>query len=278
MALMTGKIISLTGGLYEVKTEDGSTFKVKGSGKLRYMEESPIVGDFVEFTPDEFITKILPRKNSMIRPKVANIDQAVIVTSLKEPNYSSYLLNKFLAIIEHCEVKPIILFTKRDLTDESHLEEYVSQGYEAYEVSNNDPSTLDVIKGIFANKTTVFTGQTGAGKSSSINSIAKLDLKTDAISKSLGRGKHTTRVVRIIEWNGGELVDTPGFSSLDFSLTKLQLARAYHDFEKLSQDCKFARSCLHHHEKSCAVKDAVSRGVVSQSRYNDYIRLMEETE
>lgn len=272
---LKGKIISLTGGLYEVKV-DKDIYKVKASGKLRYLETSPIVGDFVEFTPDEFIVKILPRKNSLIRPKVANIDQAVIVTSLKDPNYSSILLNKFLAIIEHNEIKPVILFTKRDLTDESHLEEYLSQGYEAYEISNKDVSSVDVIKGIFKDKTTVFTGQTGAGKSSTINSIATLDLATDEISKSLGRGKHTTRVVRIIEWNGGELVDTPGFSSLEFDLTKLQLSRAYHDFEKLSANCKFARSCIHNHEKDCGIKDAVENKVISQRRYDDYLRLLEE--
>ena len=272
---LKGKIISLTGGLYEVKV-DKEIYKVKASGKLRYLETSPIVGDFVEFTPDEFIVKILPRKNSLIRPKVANIDQAVIVTSLKDPNYSSILLNKFLAIIEHNEIKPVILFTKRDLTDESHLEEYLNQGYEAYEISNKDVSSVDVIKGIFKDKTTVFTGQTGAGKSSTINSIAKLDLATDEISKSLGRGKHTTRVVRIIEWNDGELVDTPGFSSLEFDLTKLQLSRAYHDFEKLSANCKFARSCIHNHEKDCGIKEAVKNKVISQRRYDDYIRLLEE--
>lgn len=275
MSLMKGKIISLTGGLYEVKVGKDA-YKVKASGKLRYLETSPIVGDFVEFTPDEFIVKILPRKNSLIRPKVANIDQAVIVTSLKDPNYSSILLNKFLAIIEHNEIKPVILFTKRDLTDETHLEEYVNQGYEAYEISNKDVSSVDVIKGIFKDKTTVFTGQTGAGKSSTINSIATLDLATDEISKSLGRGKHTTRVVRIIEWNGGELVDTPGFSSLEFDLTKLQLSRAYHDFEKLSANCKFARSCVHNHEKDCGIKDAVENKIISQRRYNDYLRLLEE--
>lgn len=272
---LKGKIISLTGGLYEVKV-DKEIYKVKASGKLRYLETSPIVGDFVEFTPDEFIVKILPRKNSLIRPKVANIDQAVIVTSLKDPNYSSILLNKFLAIIEHNEIKPVILFTKSDLTDESHLEEYLNQGYEAYEISNKDVSSVDVIKGIFKDKTTVFTGQTGAGKSSTINSIAKLDLATDEISKSLGRGKHTTRVVRIIEWNDGELVDTPGFSSLEFDLTKLQLSRAYHDFEKLSANCKFARSCIHNHEKDCGIKEAVKNKVISQRRYDDYIRLLEE--
>lgn len=272
---MRGQLIKIIAGQYSIRVNN-DVYIVRAAGKLRLNKTSPIVGDIVEFTPNEFLTKIYPRKNFLERPKVANIDQAIIVTSLVEPNYSSFLLNKFLAIIEHNEIKPIILFTKSDLTNESHLNEYLNQGYEAYEISNNNLESIKVLKNIFKNKLSVFTGQTGAGKSSTINSIANLNLKTDKISKALGRGKHTTRVVEIIDWFGGQLIDTPGFSSLEFDLTKLQLSRAYHDFEKASQKCKFARSCIHNKETDCEIKRLVENKTISVTRYNDYIRLLKE--
>lgn len=272
---MVGQLISINAGQYEIKSEMG-IFIVRAAGKLRLGKTSPIVGDIVEFTPKEFLTKIYKRKNWLERPKVANIDQALIITSLIEPNYSSFLLNKFLAIIEHNEIKPIIVFTKSDMTNETHLEEYQKQGYEAYEISNENQKGIEKLRRVFKNKISVFTGQTGAGKSSTINSIAGLDLKTDKISKALGRGKHTTRVVRIIDWLDGQLIDTPGFSSLEFDLTRLQLSRAFHDFEKASVNCKFSRSCVHDKEINCGVKKLMEFGKISQSRYNDYIRLLEE--
>lgn len=272
---MVGQLISVNAGQYEIKS-NGNIYIVRAAGRLRQSDDSPIVGDIVDFTPNEFLEKIHSRRNSLIRPKVANVDQAIIVTSLIEPNYSSILLNKFLAIIEHNEIKPIILFTKSDLTNESHLEEYIMQGYEAYEISNSTKEGIDDVKNVFKNKLTVFTGQTGAGKSTTINSIAGTDLQTDAISKALGRGKHTTRVVRIIDWLDGQLIDTPGFSSLEFDLTKLQLARAYHDFEKNSQKCKFPRTCIHNKEKDCEIKRLVESKKITEQRYNDYIRLLKE--
>lgn len=227
------------------------------------------------FTPDEFLTSILPRKNSLVRPKVSNVDQALIVMSLKEPNYSSILLNKFLAIIEHNLIKPIIIFTKKDLSEESYVEEYTSMGYEVYEISNETKEGIEELKPIFKNKLSVFTGQTGAGKSSTINSIAGLNLKTDKISKALGRGKHTTRVVSIIDWMEGQLIDTPGFSSLTFEMTKLELARSYKIFEEASMKCEFSRTCIHNKELKCGVKKYIEENKISEQMYKDYIRLLQ---
>ena len=274
---MIGQLISINADQYEIKNNE-KKYIVNAAGRLRLNEASPIVGDIVEFTPGEFLTKVLPRRNFLNRPKVANIDQAIIVTSLVEPNYSSILLNKFLAIIEHNKIKPIILFTKKDLTVESHLKEYINQGYETYEIDNISKKGITEISKIFKNKLSVFTGQTGAGKSSTINSIAGLNLQTDKISKSLGRGKHTTRVVKIFDWMDGQLIDTPGFSSLDFNLTKLELSRSFHDFEKASLKCKFSRSCIHYKEIHCEVKEMVIRNEITKQRYKDYVRLIEEVD
>lgn len=272
---MQGQIYKVIAGFYDIYAND-KIYRVRGSGNLRNKEQSPVVGDYVIFEPEGFVTEILERKNSLVRPKVANIDQAIIVQSYVQPNYSSILLNKFLAIIEANNIKPIIVFTKSDLTKESRLQEYLDQGYTAYEISNNDLKSLDLLKKVFKNKLSVFTGQTGAGKSSTINSLANTKLATQEISKSLNRGKHTTRVVEIISWLGGRLVDTPGFSSLEFNLSKLDLARSYHDFKKHSQYCQFPRTCLHDKEIDCGIKKAVNNNKITKQRYNDYLKILRE--
>lgn len=272
---MKGQLISINKGQFAIKS-DSEIYFAKSSGKLRFENQSPLVGDFVEFEPDGFVTKIYERKNELVRPKVSNVDQAIVVMSMVEPNYSSILLNKFLAIIEFNNIHPIIIFTKTDLTDETHLEEYKKQGYEAYEVSNELGEGIESLKNIFKDKLTVFTGQTGAGKSTTINSITGLQEETGEISKALGRGKHTTRMVKIIDWMGGQLIDTPGFSSLEFSMTKFELSRSYFDFRQYSLKCKFSRSCLHNKEVDCNIKTMVKEGKITEQRYKDYIRLLEE--
>ena len=273
---MTGQIVRVIAGFYDVVASD-KEYRIRGSGKLRNSGKVPLVGDFVDFEPNKLLEKILQRNNSLLRPKVANIDQAVIVQSLMEPKYSSFLLNKFLAIIESENIKPIIIFTKTDLTDFSPLSEYIKDGYEAYEISNNNLESLSQLKYIFKNKLTVFTGQTGAGKSTTINNLTGSTQETQVISKALGRGKHTTRVVEIVPWLGGRLIDTPGFSSLDIShLTRLEISKSYHDFETRSKHCKFDKNCIHDKELSCAIKEDVALGKISKVRYEDYIKLLGE--
>lgn len=272
---MVGQLILINSGQYTIKS-NGEIYIVKGAGKLRHKNITPMVGDIVDFTPNEFLTNVHERKNYLIRPKVSNIDQVLIVTSLVEPNYSSFLLNKFLAIIENRNIKPVIIFTKKDLTNETHLEEYTKQGYVAYEIDNITKNGIDDLKGIFKNKISVFTGQSGAGKSTTINSISGFNLQTNIISKSLGRGKHTTRLVTIYDWMGGQIIDTPGFSSLEFDMNKLELARSYHDFRKASRKCKFPRTCIHFKEEVCEVKTMVEEGKITTVRYNDYLRLLKE--
>lgn len=271
---MVGQIVRVIAGFYDINCK-GQEYRTRGAGNLRLGEFSPVVGDIVDFDEGGFITNIHPRRNSLVRPKVANVDQAIIVISLKEPDYSSYLLNKFLAIVEFNKIEPIIIFTKKDLTNEVPIEEYTRQGYQAFAISNKDPKSLEALKGIFKNKLSVFTGQTGAGKSSTIESLTHVARETQEISKALGRGKHTTRVVEIVPWNEGQLIDTPGFSSLELPLTKEELARSFKDFKVLANSCKF-KNCLHNHEKICGVKQAVEEGKISMARYNDYLKMLEE--
>ena len=274
---MKGQVIRVIAGFYDIESGN-KEYRVRGSGNLRNEGIPPVVGDRVEFTPEAFLEKIYERENFLNRPKVANVDQAIIVQSLKEPDYSSILLNKFLAIIENAEIKPVIVFTKTDLVKETPAKEYRDDGYEVFEISNKSKKTLTDLRKIFKGKLSVFTGQTGAGKTSTINNLANLSLETQEISKALGRGKHTTRVVEIIPWLEGRLIDTPGFSSLEFDMTKLELSKSYHDFESESVNCKFNRNCLHYKEKECGIKEAVKNKKISQNRYNDYLRLLKEME
>lgn len=271
---MQGRIIKVIAGYYDVLVGD-QIFRVRGSGKLRNNEETPLVGDIVTFTPDEFIEKIEERKNSLVRPRVANIDQAAIVVSTTEPKYNSLFLNKLLSVIEYNDIEPILIFTKSDLLEIEAPESYKKDGYSVFKINNNKKETLMPLKDIFRHKLTVFTGFSGSGKSSTISNLTNTEREVQEISQFLQRGKHTTRVVEIIRWNKGMLIDSPGFSSFETSLTEKQLARSFKDFKELRKTCKF-KDCLHNQEKVCAVKEAVRNDMLSLERYNDYLRMLKE--
>jgi ribosome biogenesis GTPase len=273
---LEGKIIKINSGFYYIKSK-GQVYITRGSGNLRQEGHVPLVGDYVVFEKDGFVLKILDRKNFFDRPKISNIDQIIIVMSLAEPKFKSLLLNKFLAIFENKNIEPIILFTKSDISELRPENEYINNGYKCFTISNITKKNILKLTSLFKNKTTGFVGQTGVGKSSTINSLTGLDLKTNTISKALGRGKHTTRITQIYDWYGGELIDTPGFSSIDFDLTKEELSKAYHDFRLLSKRCEF-RNCLHVNEKNCAIKIAVKDKKIYLERYNDYIKLLKGIE
>ena len=274
---MQGRIIKNISNDYTVQTKTGDVFVCKCRGKFRNMKIIPLVGDEVLFDEENnYILEILPRENELKRPPVSNISQVMILTSVKHPNFSSYLLDKLITIIEYNCIEPIICFTKLDLLNEEEMHEietimdyYQKIGYQVYR--NTD---LEQIKRIFQDKITVFTGQSGAGKSTLLNHLdAQLQLKTSEISYALGRGKHTTRHVELIPLFGGLVADTPGFSALDFEMDKASIRDQFKEFEMYKEYCKY-KDCMHDKEDHCMVKDKVEDGTILKSRYENYIQFI----
>ena len=274
--MLKGKIVKSDAGVFDVKCEsDKEIYRVRGGGKLRLLDIQPIVGDYVEFEKDKLIHRILGRKNFFLRPKIANVDQAIVVMSLVEPDFSSQLIDKFLIIIENKNVDPVIVLTKKDLTSSSKIDFYKSQGYKVFEINYETEQGFDGLRDIFKDKTSFFVGQTGVGKTTLINYLAKTNFKTQEISFALNRGKHTTREVSLIDFNGGEIIDTPGFSSIEFDLTINELPKAFKTFREASKLCKF-RTCQHFHEseEDCEVKRLVKEGIIKQERYENYLSFL----
>lgn len=274
---MQGQIIKIISDLHFVSFNN-DVYPCKCRGIFRKEHITPVVGDYVLFNKDKkLIEKILPRKNIFSRPKVSNIDQAFIVTSLKLPDFSLNLLDKFIILMEINKVKPIICITKKDLLETNEFEEinkylyyYKKIGYIV--VYNYE---LDKIKELIKGKTSVFTGQTGAGKSTLLNNLyPDLKLDTGEISVALGRGRHTTRIVELFNYNGGKIMDTPGFSSLSLeNYSKEQIRDAFVEFKKYP--CKYS-DCFHTKEAECCVKSEVNANNILESRYNDYLSFLEE--
>ena len=275
---MEGIIIKNISNDYVVLCKNGE-YTCKPRGKFRNNKIIPLVGDIVVIDPDnKYILDIKPRKNKLIRPSVANIDQALIVTSVKEPDFSTNLLDKLLVVITYNNIEPIICLTKLDLLNDGELKEikkyieyYESIGYKV--ILNTDKKEL---KEILKNKLTVITGQSGAGKSTLLNTLDNnLELKTNEISKALGRGKHTTRHVELYHIYDGLVVDTPGFSAIDLSdIPNIGIRDNMKEMYDNLDDCKY-RDCMHIKEDGCAVKRKVETGEILQSRYNNYKSFIE---
>lgn len=274
---MQGEVVKVISNQFYVKVNNNVLICTQ-RGVLKKNKTLPLVGDKVLIDiKKQVIEKILPRKNEIIRPPVANIDQAIVVTSLKHPDFSTNLLDKLLVQLEINKIKPIICLTKKDLLSSIELTNYLEiiNYYQkiGYLVLDNT-ETKKILKEL-ENKITVFLGQTGAGKSTLLNKLfPDLNLKTGEVSLALGRGKHTTRVVEIIEIGNIKVLDTPGFSALSFLKYDLESVKeAFIEFK--NYPCLY-KDCNHDKEPECNLKKAVLAGQVLESRYENYLNFKKE--
>ncbi|GAA0612660.1 ribosome small subunit-dependent GTPase A [Virgibacillus siamensis] len=282
--MAAGRIIKAISGFYYVKCGD-EIVECRSRGVFRKKKITPLVGDFVEFDKDEaYILEVKPRQNSLIRPPVANIDQAIIVSSAIMPDFNPLLLDRFLVLIESKGIRPIIFVTKKDLIPDAqwkdimnYLKTYKKTGYTVELLTTRQSEDMTYLHHYLSDNVSVIAGQSGVGKSSFLNAInPDLELKTDDISMSLGRGKHTTRHVELVEAGNGLVADTPGFSSLNFDgIDAADLDECLPEIRSRKHDCKF-RGCFHHKEPKCAVKNAVEQGEISSFRYKHYLTFLNE--
>lgn len=280
---MKGRIVGLNCGMYNVLA-DGMLFNIPAKGLFRIKKEKPMVGDFVELDENNIIiSKIYERKSFLKRPNVSNVDQLIIVESLVKPEFSYLLAFKFLTYANINSINAKIVLTKKDeFTDNKKIAEICSVfnklGIETYVISNKTKEGLEDVKKLFRGKTTALIGQTGVGKSSTINSIdPNFNRNIGEYSYALNRGKHKTKEVILLPYLNGYIVDTPGFSSLDLGLYKEDLAIYFPGFYELFTDCYYS-NCLHISEKDCAIKKAIKEGKIPQIAYDTYIKLSNETE
>lgn len=286
-SMAEGRIVKALSGFYYVKSND-TIYSCKGRGVFRNRNITPLVGDFVMFeesNPGEgYIMEVKERTNELVRPPIANIDQAIIVSSAASPDFSTLLLDRFLVLIESKQIDPVIFITKIDLASDDARHEievyqdiYKKIGYPVELISSKQQETLPELGHYFTNKVSVFAGQSGVGKSTLLNVLKpSLLLKTAEISKSLGRGKHTTRHVELMQVNDGLVADTPGFSVLDFNEIEAEdLSDCFPEMRETREYCKF-RGCMHHKEPKCAVKEAVENNDIARFRYDHYLSFLEE--
>lgn len=275
MNQIKNRIIKTISNDYTVLFSNGDKKVCKARGVFRNKNITPLAGDFVIVNDDNIIEEVLDRKNSLLRPPVANIDIAIVVTSIVNPDFSSKLLDKILVHIVHNNIEPVICFTKLDLSDldiTSCKEYYENLGYKV--VTNKE---IDKIKEIIKDKTVILTGQSGSGKSTLLNLLDEnLNLKTDEISYALNRGKHTTRNIEFFEVCDSLIADTPGFSKLDFSnMEKEDIKNSFIEFN--NYDCKYS-DCMHIKEDGCEVIKAVNNNEIIKSRYENYVSFINEKE
>ena len=270
-------ILKSIGGFYYVKSGD-EVIECKAKGKFRNLSLSPVAGDIVDTEFDgstNVITKIYPRKNKFIRPPFANLDLLVLVISTVDPAPNYLVIDKMCAIAENKDVQVIMVITKTDMAEYENIRSvYAKAGFKVFYTGTDDDGQLEEIRREMQGKLCVFSGNSGVGKSTLLNKLfPHLSLETGITSKKLGRGKHTTRRVEIFETDGCMVADTPGFSSVelvdDNFISKDDLQYAFVEFAPYLGSCKFA-DCRHINETGCAVKGAVDRGEIPQSRYESY--------
>ena len=281
---MQGRILKATGGFYYVLS-DAVLYECRARGLFRKTGVSPLVGDWVEIeeTGEEkgYVTRILDRKNSLIRPPLANLDQLFLVVSVADPQPNLLVLDKLIAIAEHKKIEPLLIVTKTDLGEwETLAALYEKAGFQVFCTGLDQDSDLAMLRRSMEGKISAFCGNSGVGKSSLLNRIdSRLDLSTAQISQKLGRGRHTTRHVQLYPVSGGGYIaDTPGFSSMDLEryevILKEQLQYCFREFGPHLNQCRFT-GCSHTKDKGCAVLAAMKEGEIASSRHDSYCTLYE---
>ncbi|MDQ0206404.1 ribosome small subunit-dependent GTPase A [Alkalicoccobacillus murimartini] len=282
-----GLIVKSLSGFYYVQDQD-LYIQCRGRGLFRKQKRKPLVGDHVEYEAenktDGYIMELHERKNELIRPPIANVDQVLLVFSALEPDFSTHLLDRFLVHIEAAQIEPVIVISKIDLLNEtqeakiqSYVRHYEEIGYRVRLTTNEGEKGLEWLMPDLNDRISVVAGQSGVGKSSLLNALKpNLEIETDQISTHLGRGKHTTRHVELLSIGTGLVADTPGFSSVEFTDIEAEdLALYFPEMASRMPECKF-RGCLHTSEPKCAIKDALHEGMIQPYRYEHYLTFLEE--
>ena len=290
VGVMHGRIVKGIGGFYYVAPEEGEVYECRAKGIFRKEKLKPLVGDYVEFEildPEGRtgnVVKIFPRKNQLIRPAVANIDQALVIFAVKEPNPNFMLLDRFLIAMERQNIPAVICFNKEDLGQKKEIKEivkiYSSCGYRVLVTSAAKEAGIRELEQVLKGKTTTVAGPSGAGKSSLTNLLAPdVQMETGEISRKLGRGKHTTRHSQLIRLEKNTyLMDTPGFTSFYVEdIEKEELRHYFPEFLPYEGTCRF-QGCTHTHEPGCSVKEALKEGKISSLRYDNYQEIYKELE
>lgn len=275
-----GLVIKVVGGLYTVESP-GGIYECHARGLFRNMGISPCTGDIVSFSQN-LITEITPRKNFLVRPPLANLDQILFVVSTCKPAPNLLILDKFIAISEYKNIKPVLVITKVDLCSHQEIVDiYHYAGIHIMIVDYSDKGSVQAVCDALANKISALTGNSGVGKSTLLNAIEpSLNIPTGEISEKLGRGRHTTRHAQLYQLdNGGYIADTPGFSTFETNkydiIKKEMLADCFIEFARYTDMCRFS-DCSHTKEKGCAIIQAVHDGEISESRHKNYCLMYEE--
>ena len=277
---MIGTIIAVQYGVYSVNV-DGVIYQTSPRGLFRKHSIKPVVGDIVELDDENYIIKdVLSRKSFLKRPSIANIDQILLVFSLAEPSFSYFLALKYLTYCNYQGINASLVLTKIDKSNQEEINRIANDfaliGIDTYMVNNKNKDGIDEVKKLVEGKITCLMGQTGAGKSSLLNSIDEnYNRDIGEYSKALGRGKHQTKEVVLLPYLNGYLADTPGFSSLELDMNENDIAHYFPGMEEASLKC-FYPNCLHISEPKCAVKDKFLQSNIPSIIYESYLKLIEE--
>lgn len=276
-----GRIIKALSGFYYVQTENG-VVECRARGRFRKEGTSPLVGDRVSIVREQgkgTVDTILPRRNALIRPAVANVDVLVVLASCAIPQTEPFLIDRILTIATRQDVPCLVCVNKDDLAPAAPLADiYRKAGIQSIVTSATTGEGIEALRAQIAGKFAVFTGNSGVGKSSVLNALApELALPVGEVSQKLGRGRHTTRHIELFSLPGGTYIaDTPGFSSFDTdrmdAIPKEELAQTFVEFLPYLRECQFP-DCAHRKEPGCAIRAAVEQGAIGKSRYESYLRL-----